>query len=124
MEQSEDRSSRALDGTSYEGPIMMQIVNFFIPTKSFYFRKENTEQERCNGGRRLIVQIRSKTGSENPLWKLSLGADSRKGRRLELIAFLFFGVLVSAAAVYCGTELLYVINSGALQQTVQALLTR
>jgi hypothetical protein len=103
---------------------MMQIVNFFIPTKSFYFRKENTEQERCDAGRWLIVQIRSKTEPENRLWKLSMGADSRKGRRLELIAFLFFGVLVSAAAVYCCTELLHVINSGALEQTVQALLTR
>ncbi len=51
-------------------------------------------------------------------------AASPKFGRLELIAFLFFGVLVSAATVYCGIELFHMVNSGALEQTVQTLLTR
>jgi hypothetical protein len=51
-------------------------------------------------------------------------AASSKFGRLELIAFLFFGVLVNAATVYCGIELFHMVNSGALEQTVQTLLTR
>jgi hypothetical protein len=42
----------------------------------------------------------------------------------ELFGFLFFGVLVSAATVYCGMEWLRVVNSGALQHTVQVLLSK
>jgi hypothetical protein len=42
--------------------------------------------------------------------------------QLELIAFLFFGFLVSATAVYSGAELFHLANSGALEQTVPALL--
>jgi hypothetical protein len=71
-----------------------------------------------------MVLIRGKTEPECRLWKLSMGAGSREGRRLESIVFLFFGLLVSATVVYCGTELFHVINSGALEQTVQALVTR
>jgi hypothetical protein len=101
---------------------MMQTANFFVPTKSFHFPKGNVEQKRCDG--RPIFQTRCKTEPENRLWKLSMVAGSGEGRRLELIAFLFFGVLASAAAVYCGAEVFNVINNGALEQTVQVLLTR
>jgi hypothetical protein len=45
-------------------------------------------------------------------------------RQIELIAFLFFGVLVSAAIAYCCTELFHLVNSGTLERTVQTLLLK
>jgi hypothetical protein len=103
---------------------MMLTTNFFIPTEPFHFSKGKVEQKRRPGRQGLIVQIRSKTQPENRLWKLSLEASSLKSRNLELTVFLFFGLVATAAAVYCGTELFQVVKSGALEQTVQALLAR
>jgi hypothetical protein len=101
----------------------MQTTNLFIPRESFPFIKGKVELDRRNGRQRPTVRIRSKTEPENRLWKLSTRTASRNGGRFELIAFLFLGSLVSAAAAYCGTELFQVVNSGALEQTVQMLLS-
>jgi hypothetical protein len=101
----------------------MQTTNFFIPRESFHFRKGSVEEDRRNRRQRLTVQGRSKTEPESRLWKRSMEAASLKDCKLELIALLFFGSLVSAAALYCGTELFQVVNSGALEHTVQALLS-
>jgi hypothetical protein len=103
---------------------MMQTTNFFIPRDPFRFSKGKVEPECSPARQRLTVQIRSKTEPENRLWKLSMEAASLKSRKLELTAFLFFGVVASVATVYCATELFQVVNSGALEQTVQALLAR
>jgi len=101
----------------------MQTTNFFIPRGSFHFSKGSVEYDRHNRRQRRTVQLRSKTEPESRLWKRSMEAASLKDGQLELIAFLFFGSLVSAAAAYCGAELFQVVNSGALEQTVQALLS-
>jgi hypothetical protein len=100
----------------------MPTTNFFMPGESFPFCKGSMERERRNRRRQLTVQIPRKTEPEGRLWKLSMEAASLP--KLELILFLFFGVLVSAAEIYCGTELSHVVNDGALEQTVQALLMR
>jgi hypothetical protein len=101
----------------------MQTTNPFISRESFRFIKGKVELDRRNGRRRPTVRIRNKTEPENRLWKLSTGTASHKGCKLEFIVFLFFGSLVSAAAVFCGTELFQVVNGGALEQTVQVLLS-
>jgi hypothetical protein len=101
----------------------MQTTNFFIPRQSLYFGKGKVEQDRRNGRQRATVRIPDKTEPESRLWKVSMETASLKASRLELIAFLLSGFLVCAAAVYCGSELLYVVNSDALEQTVQALLS-
>jgi hypothetical protein len=100
----------------------MQITDFFIPRDLFHFSRSNADQDRRKR-RRLTVQIRSKTEPDNRLWKLSMEVASLKSHKLELIAFLFFGALASAAAVPCGAELFHLANSGALEQTVQTLLS-
>jgi hypothetical protein len=102
----------------------MRTTNFFISIKSPHLSQGNVKQERCHGRQRLTGRIRSKTQPENRLWKLSMEAASFKSRKLEMIACLFFGILASAAAVYCGTELFPVVSRDALEQTVQAILTR
>jgi hypothetical protein len=95
-----------------------------MPAKPLQFPKGNTEQGRCAGRQRLTAQLRSEFEPEHRLWKLSVEAASTKFGKVELIAFLFFGVLVSAATVYSFSELFHLLNSGALEQTVQALLIR
>ena len=82
------------------------------------------KQGYCGGRRRPTAQLRSEIESEHSFYGLSREAASPKFSRLELIAFLFFGVLVSGATVYSGTELIHVVNSGALEQTVRTLLSR
>jgi hypothetical protein len=100
----------------------MQTTNFFIPRELLHFSKGNADKDRRKR-RRLTARIRSKTELDNRLWKLSMGAASLTSCKLELIAFLFFGALASVAAVYCGAELFHLANSGALEQTVQTLLS-
>src|SRR5208282_6198920 len=78
----------------------------------------------CAGRKRPTAQLRSQIEPERRLYKLSSEAVSPKVGRLDLTAYLLFGVLVSAATVYSGTELFHVVNSGGLEQTVQALLSR
>jgi len=102
----------------------MTTTASLIHTESFQFRKGTREQGRCAGRQRLIAQPRSDIEPEHHLYKLSRESASHRFGRLELITFLFFGILVSAATVYCGTELFHVVNSGALEQTVQTLLSK
>jgi hypothetical protein len=99
----------------------MQTTNLFIPREFFHLTKRNVD--RHNRRQRPVVRIQSETTPEHRLWKLSMQSAFLRGFIGESIAFLFFGLLVGAAAVYCGTELFYVVNSGALEQTVQALLS-
>jgi hypothetical protein len=86
------------------------------------------EQGYCAGRKRPTAQLRSQIEPERRLYKLSSEAVSPKIGRLDLIAYLLFGVFVSAATLYaylyCGTELFHMVNGGSLEQTVQALLCR
>ena len=102
----------------------MPTTNTFIHAQSFQFRKGTREQGRCAGRQRLMAPLRSEIEPEHRLYKLSREAASHRFGRFELIAFLFFGVLVSAATVYCGTELFHLVNSCAFDQSVQTLLSR
>jgi hypothetical protein len=102
----------------------MPTTNTFIHAESFQFRKGTRKQGRCAGRQRLIAQLRSEIEPADRLYKLSREAASHTFGRLELIAFLFFGVLVSAATVYCGTELFHLLVSGSVEHVVQALLPR
>ena len=101
----------------------MRTTSFLLPGH-LQFDTRIREQGYCAGRKRPTAQLRSEIEPERRLYKLSGEAVSPKVGRLDLIAYLFFGVLVSAATVYCGTELFHVVNSGGLEQTVQALLSR
>jgi len=102
---------------------IMRTTSFLLPGH-LQFDTRIREQGYCAGRKRPTAQLRSEIEPERRLYKLSGEAVSPKVGRLDLIAYLFFGVLVSAATVYCGTELFHVVNSGGLEQTVQALLSR
>jgi hypothetical protein len=102
----------------------MPTTTFFKPGERFQFRQGTREQNPCGGRRRLAAQLRRNSEPEQSLWKLSMEAVSPKFAKVGLIAFLFLGVLVSAATVCSFSELVHLVNSGALEQTVQALLTK
>jgi hypothetical protein len=102
----------------------MSGFNSLIDAESLQFRKRTALKGRCARRQRLMTQHRSEIEPEQRLYKLSREAASPKLVRLELLAFLFLGILVSLAAAYCSTELFEVINSGALDQTVQTLLSK
>jgi hypothetical protein len=105
-------------------PKNMRTTKFFIPAESFQLPNRTREQGRCAGWQRLTAKLPSRIEPEHRLWKLSTEAASPKFGRLELIAFLFLVVLVSAATIFSFDELLHVVKRGALEQTVQALMTR
>jgi hypothetical protein len=102
----------------------MRTTSFLIPADSLQLGTIFTEPVRCAGRQRQMAQFRSEIEPEHCLYKLCREAATPKRHRLELISFLFFGALVSAATVYYVTELFYVVNSGALEQTVQTLLPK
>ena|SRR5271167_929 len=107
-----------------EEPKAMPTTTFFTPDVRVQFHQGTKEQCSCAERRRITANLRSRIEPEQRLWKLSMEAACLTFGKVELIAFLFLGVLVSTATVYCGTELFHVVNSGALEQTVQTLLSR
>jgi hypothetical protein len=105
----------------------MPTTTFFTPDVRFQSHQGTKEQCSCAERRRITANLRSRIEPEQRLWKLSMEAACLTFGKVELIAFLFLGflgVLVSTATVYCGTELFHGVNSGALEQTVQTLLSR
>lgn len=102
----------------------MRTISFLIPADSLQLGTRIREPGRCGGRQRIMAQLRREIAPEHRLYKLSSEAASPKFGRLELIAFLFFAILVSAATVYSGTELIQVVNDGAFEQTVRTLLSR
>ena len=99
----------------------MHTTNLFIPREFFHFPKRNVDRHKRR--QRPGARVQRESAPEHRLWKLSMVSASLTSSQGESIAFLFFGLLASAAAVYCGTELFNVVNSDALEQTVQALLS-
>jgi hypothetical protein len=67
---------------------------------------------------------KAKAEPEARLWKVCRAAVSPRFSLLESVAFLLFGALSLAVLACCFSELLRFLSSGALDQTVHALLTR
>jgi len=102
----------------------MPTTTFFTPDVRFQFHQGTKEQCSCAERRRITANLRSRIEPEQRLWKLSMEAASPKFAKVGLIVFLFLAVLVSAATVCSFSELVHLVNSGALEQTVQTLLSR
>jgi hypothetical protein len=102
----------------------MRTTSLLIPADSLQLGTRIRKPGRCGGRQRLMAPLRREIEPDHRLYKLSSEAASPKFSRFELIAFLFFGVLASAATVYCVIELFHMVNTVALEQTVQTLLSR
>jgi hypothetical protein len=101
----------------------MRTTSFFVVADSLQ-RTRSREPRSCVGRPVLLAQPRSEIEPEHRLYKTFREASSPKSGGLELIAFLFFGVLGSGATLYCGAELFHLVDSGALQHAVQTFLSK
>ena len=103
----------------------MTTADFFIlaePRRSDRRLKEKrppaaTEQS-------LLSRPKAEAEPETRLWKLCAEAASPRLSRFEWIAILVFAASALAAMACCAFEWIQLANSGALDQTVRALLTR
>ena len=82
------------------------------------------EQNRIGTGQRSFARPKVGTEPEARLWKICAEAASPRGGAFEWITFLFFGVLALGTVGFCFAELFQLLNSGALDQTVRALLMK
>jgi hypothetical protein len=102
----------------------MSTTNLFMTAASFQPRQETIEHGGSVQTGKLTANLRNKIESERRILRLSRQGASPKFDGIELIVFRFFWVLASVTAVYSGTELLQLLHSGALEQTVTVLLKR
>jgi hypothetical protein len=102
----------------------MSTVNFYILAKPL-LSDQGLKVQNCVATRQLpATRAEAETEPEERLWKVCTEAASPRLSGFEFIAFLFFGALVLGALAYCFSELFQLLNSGALDETVRALLTR
>ena len=112
------------DGLTRENPKVMSTANFYILAKPLQAAEGIKEQSRVPARQLSVVQPKAETEPEERLWKICAEATSPRLNGFEWIAFLFFGALALGALAFCFSELFYLLNSGALDETVRALLTR
>ena len=108
-------------------PKRLNLVNtatLFVPAKPLHLRQGFTEQQGAMTGQRSLIRSKIEEEPEARLWKVCAEVTGSRLNVFEWIAFLLFGV-VSVGALVCGfCELLHLLGSGALDQTVRALLTK
>jgi hypothetical protein len=102
----------------------MATTNFYTLAKPLR-SDQGLKEERQAATRRLSdTGDKAEAEPEGRLWKVCAEAASPKFTVPELAAFLLFGLLSLGAGAYCISELLQLLNSGALDQAVGVLLTR
>ena len=100
----------------------MSTANFYILAKPLQSDQGLKEHNRV--GTRELSLTRAETEPEERLWKVCAEAASPRLGAFEWITFLFFGVLALGTVGFCFAELFQFLNSGALDQTVRALLMK
>ena len=101
----------------------MSTANFYVLTDPL--RSERGLKEETHPATRLIVTAaKTEAEPEARLWKICTETASPRLGVIESITFIFFGVLALGALTFCFSELLQLVNSGALDQAVRALLMR
>jgi hypothetical protein len=81
-------------------------------------------KEQSRAAPQQLSVARQKAEAEKCLWKVCAAAASPQFSGFEWIAFLCFGALALGALAYCFSELFHLLDSGALDGTVRALLTK
>jgi hypothetical protein len=102
----------------------MATANFYIPEKPLQPDQGLKEQNRITTGQPSLARSKAETEPEARLWKVCAEAASPRLNGLEWLALLVFGVLALGAVALCFSELFQLLKSGALDETVRALLTR
>jgi hypothetical protein len=102
----------------------MATANVYILAKPLQPDQGLKEQHRIGTGQPLFSRTKAQADLQVHLWKVCAEVASPWSSVFEWIAFLSFGALSLVLLTYCFCELLPLVNSNALDQTVRALLTR
>jgi hypothetical protein len=103
-----------------------------MTTADFYILAEARQSDRRLNEKRapaateqsLLSQPKIEAEPETRLWKLCAEAAFPRLSRFEWIAILVFAASALVAMTCCTLEWIQLANSGSLDQTVRALLTR
>ena len=102
----------------------MTTANFYILANTLRPDQGLQEQNRFGTGQPALTGTKTKTEPETRLWKVCAAAVSQRFSIFEWGAFLLFGAVSLGALACCFSELVQLLGSGALDRTVDALLTR
>ncbi len=102
----------------------MTTVHFYILPKPLRFHQGIGEQYRATDRQRSFSRSKVEEEPETRLWKVCAEAACPRLNVFEWVAFLLFGAVSLGALVYGFCELSHLLNSGALDQTVRAFLTK
>jgi hypothetical protein len=118
---------------SQENRIRRAPLIFIVPacglvvaarTKQFQLHQSTSEQVGCPSAQRLTADLVSEINPEQSLRELRRDTASLKPGRVELLFFLFFGLVAVLAIAGCFSQLLHLLDGDTLEQTVRALLTK
>jgi hypothetical protein len=102
----------------------MAAANFYIVAKPLQFDQGLKKRHRTTTGQPSFTRSKVETEPEERLWKVCAEAASSLLSVFEWVTFLLLGVLSLGALAYCLSESFHLLNSGGLDDTVRALLTR
>lgn len=94
------------------------------PTKHFEVGQNTREQIPCLAPRRPSANLTREINPEQSLREVRRQAASLKSGWVELLLFLFFGLVAIVAMMGCISELFQLLGNAVLEQTVRALLTK
>ena len=101
----------------------MTTTDFFILTEPRPDRRLKEERARVATKPSSLSRPEVEAEPETRLWKVCAAASSPRLSRFERIAVLIFAASALVAMACCTLEWVRLSNSGALDQTVRALLT-
>lgn len=93
-------------------------------TKPFQLNQRTSEQTLCPSAQRHTTNLTREISPEQSLRALRHDTASLKPGRVELLFFLFFGLVAVVAIAGCFSQLLHLLDGDTLEQTVRALLTK
>jgi hypothetical protein len=102
----------------------MRTKTLIIYREPFQLQKKKMEPAPAAGWQQRLALRRSKGKREYNLYELSRKAAAHSFGRFEMVVFLFVGVLASAATFASCMEFFQAVHDGALERTVELLLSR
>jgi hypothetical protein len=103
---------------------MTTTENFRILAEPLESLRGLKDQRRAASGEHSFSRSKAETEPETRLWKICAKAASPGLNGVEWIALLLLGASALGAMAYGFSESFHLFNSGALDQTVRAILTR
>jgi hypothetical protein len=103
---------------------MTTTANFTILVEPLESHQGLKDKRQAAAGPRPLSRSKAETEPESRLWKLCAEAAFPRLSGAEWVALLFLGTSALAALALCLSESFHLFSTGALDQTVRALLAR